>query len=414
MAKIDLSGEQRALLGLAEGESVRLLDDRQRTIVLERIGREVSVAFPWDRPLVLNADVGSFPLADILQLLHTSSKSGFLYFEAAGHEKSVFLHRGEVVFAASNQIFDRLTNCLMRSGGISAEQFEEADRAYEPPERIGKVLVERGFLSAGELWDAVKVQVEEIVRSLFSYDAGSVLFWEGEIRPDNVVRLSLPSERLIAEGLRRRDELIRFLAMLEEPGLSIVRESEATAGLRGNERDLYELLGNDMTFAEVCRIAGVEPLAGARTVRHLGLVGAVTFDRGAERPENSVPEPERRDDEAVRTCVIDHLKLIAELTMPIVAVENATGIAERLGRIVKDASKRHPELFGDLSVRHGGAIDPEDLIRRALLFPGEREAEVRLALGELVSYVEFEVLNNPKIPDPEEFLESTAPLRANL
>ena len=60
------------------------------------------------------------------------------------------------------------------------------------------------------------MQVEEIVRSLFSYDAGTVLFWEGEVRPDNVVRLSLPTQRLIAEGLRRRDELLKLLAWLEE------------------------------------------------------------------------------------------------------------------------------------------------------------------------------------------------------
>jgi len=39
---------------------------------------------------------------------------------------------------------------------------------------------------------------------------------------------------------------------------------------------------------------------------------------------------------------------------------------------------------------------------------------VRLALGEIVSYLEFELLNHPQIPDPEEFLEGIAPLRASL
>jgi hypothetical protein len=53
-------------------------------------------------------------------------------------------------------------------------------------------------------------------------------------------------------------------------------------------------------------------------------------------------------------------------------------------------------------------------MERALRFPGEREREVRLALGELINYLEFELLNHPQISDPEEFIEGLEPLRANL
>jgi hypothetical protein len=49
---------------------------------------------------------------------------------------------------------------------------------------------------------------------------------------------------------------------------------------------------------------------------------------------------------------------------------------------------------------------------RALRFPGDREREVRLALGELVAYLEFELLNHPRVPEPEQFLEVLEPLRA--
>jgi len=415
VSKVDLSDELRALLGVGSDESVRVLHSRRRTITLERLCNAASVAFPWDRDLVLNADVGSFPLADVLNLLHSSNKSGFLYFEDGDHEKSVYLHRGEVVFAASNQTFDRLGNCLLRSGQITAEQFEEARSAYSPPGHFGRILVERGFLSPRELWNGVKVQIEEIVRSLFSYDSGCVLFWEGEVRPDNVVRLSLPTRRLIAEGLRRRDELIRFLAMLEDPKVEIVRTEFNGSHLSGTERSMFDLLGRESRFTEVCRRAGVEPLAGARTIRHLGLLGAVTVVRGPKQARDLVEaDVQARGDEAVRASIMEHLKLLDELRIPIIAVESSQGIQQRLAAVVAEASHRYPELFSGLSVGAGGAIDPDELIRRALRYPGERDREVRLALGELVSYLEFELLNHPKIPDPEEFLEGTARLRENL
>jgi hypothetical protein len=413
--KLELTDEQRLGFGLEAGESVRLLDSRRRTILLERTGVPYSTAFPWDCDLSLSADVRSFPLADILHFLHSSSRSGFLHFEAGDHEKSVFLHRGEVVFAASNQNFDRLGNCLLRVGQITAAQFDEARAAYQPPGHFGKVLVERDILSPRELWSGVKVQIEEIVRSLFSYDIGNVLFWEGEVRPDNVVRLALPTRRLIAEGLRRRDELIGFLAELEGPRVRLEANPDVKGDFSGSERAFYEILADEHSFGEVCRMGAVEPLAAARTVRHLQLLGAIKISKSSE-DASDIPEEDvgKSSDDEVRACVLDHLKLMAELVAPIVAVEGVAGISERLGQVIEDASRPYPVLLSGLSVGVGGAIDPEELISRALRFPGERDREVRLALGELISYLEFEILNHPKIANPEEYLDDIASMRAQI
>ena len=90
------------------------------------------------------------------------------------------------------------------------------------------------------------------------------------------------------------------------------------------------------------------------------------------------------------------------------------GIRRRLERVAAEASRQYPELLTDFEVGPNGAIDPQPLVERALRFPGEREREVRLALGELVSYLEFELMNNPKVSDPEDFLEGLEALRANL
>ena len=128
-----LDAEQRAWLGLAPGESVRVLQSGARTIVLERAAPGSSTALPWDRDLVLAADVRAFPIADLLGLVHSGGKSGFLFFQDEEHEKSVYLHRGEVVFAASNQSVDRLGESLLRMGAIRIEQLREARREYSPP-----------------------------------------------------------------------------------------------------------------------------------------------------------------------------------------------------------------------------------------------------------------------------------------
>ncbi len=414
MEKLVFPPDQSARLGLKEGESVRLLASGSKTILLERMEAGASEALPWDRDLVLTAGVGSFSLADILHLLHASSKSGFLFFENGEHVKSVYLHHGEVIFATSNQRFDRLGECLVRSGAITPEQFDNAIKAYTSSTQFGKILVERGFLTSRELWGGVKMQVEEIVRSLFSYGAGTVHFWEGEVRPDNVVRLSLPTRRLIAQGLKRRDELLRFVALLETPRVRITAAEDVPQRLGETERAILAAIRAGGTFQEQCRRAGVEPLCGARTVQQLRVIGAVAVVREEDSASSDESDAARADEEAVRECVRLHIKLLTEFTAPIVAVEGVDGIRDRLQRITEDAAVRYPELLSDLTVGQGGVLDPEILIKRALAYPGEREREVRLALGELVSYLEFELMNHPNISRPDEFLEGLEDLRSQL
>ncbi len=411
--KLVFSPENCRRLGLADDEPVRVLASGSKTILLERVGAEASDALPWDRDLVLSADVGSFALADILHLLHASSKSGFLFFENGEHTKSVYLHRGEVVFATSNQPYDRLGECLMRSGVLTPRQLEEAVKAYRAPAQFGRILIERGVLTSRELWSGVKLQVEEIVRSLFSYGAGSVLFWEGEIRPDNVVRLSLPTRRLIAEGLRRRDELLKFLAWLEAPRVRVDPVAGAEKKLSGTERAMFEAISAASTFAAQCRLAGVEPLSGARTVSHLRLLDAVVVT-SADPEQASEGRVATSDEDAVRECCLLFVKLLAEFAAPIVAVEGDAGLVERFGRVVKEASQRYPALLSDLQVNRGAVLDPEEVTRRALRYPGDREREARLALGELCSYLEFELVNHPQIPDSEGFLVGLNELRESI
>lgn len=414
LSDFKLAERQRAQLGLGPDEGVRLLSATPRTLTLERLAAD-SLALPFDRELVLIADVRAFPMADLLELVHASSKSGFLYFEHGQCVKTVYLHAGEVVFATSNQRVDRLGECLLRSGALSAEQRAEVERVYKPPSPFGRFVVEAGYLTPRELWDGVKLQVEEIVRSLFAFREGSVLLWEGEVRPDNVVRLSLPTRRLVEEGVSQRDELLRFLAQLEDPRVWLVTDEQIMGRFDGTERTILEALERDGSFPVMCKKVGMDPLSGARTVRLLCQIGALRVERA--RDEDMVitdPDAKTLEEEALRECVRAHAKLVAELAAPIVALEGPDGLRERLAEVAAASAERHPQLLSDLEFGPGGVIDPERFIERALRFPGDRLREVRGALGELIAYLEFELMNHPKIPNGEIFMEGVAALREAL
>jgi hypothetical protein len=67
--ELALSDDLRGQLGLEARESLRILDSSGSTLILERKS-DSPVAIPWDRDLVLTAEVRAFPLADFLHVCH--------------------------------------------------------------------------------------------------------------------------------------------------------------------------------------------------------------------------------------------------------------------------------------------------------------------------------------------------------
>ena len=405
------SEESRASLGLSKSEDVRVLARSGRVILLER-GNGGGAAVPWDRDLVLSCDVRAFALADLLSLVHSAGKSGYLLFQYERQEKAVYLSRGEVVFAESNLPSDRLGACLLRAGSISQQQLELAESRYHPMTRFGKVLVEHGMLTPRDLWNGVKTQVEETVRSLFSYNAGWIHFWEGEIEPDNVVRLSLPTNRLIGEGLARRDDLLRFLAKLEDSRTHVRRGSAARTPSSENERALLSALTGDVGFSEICHRSGLDPRTAARSLQFLQLTGHVKVEQAGEDSETG--DFTTADDDVVRESVSLHAKLIFELSAPLIALDGAAVVADRLNRIMEESAERGRTLLGGVRFEKSGTLDPEQLVFGALRLTGDRLREVDEALGEVISCIEFELQNHPRIDDCTPYLEAVDPLRAML
>jgi hypothetical protein len=358
--------------------------------------------------LALAADVRHLAMGDLLGLLQRAKRSGLLLFGYRDHAKAVYLHRGEVVFAASNLAGDRIGESLVRSGALSLEALRLAERSFAPGERFGKVLVELGHVMPRELWHGVKFQVEEIVRSLFSYTDGAVYFFDGEVKPDNVVRLSLPTERLVAEGIQQREGLRRFVELLGTPGVELVRVPGAGDGLEGAERLLYQSLEDERSFPRLLAQLDLEPPAAARAVQMLRRLGAVRVRQGLPPSESSA------EDEALDRSLEAHLKLIEALAAPIVEAEGPRPLRERFARVLEEIAHRYPAVLAGVGVGPKAVLDRESRRARALALAGDRLEQVRIALGELVSYLEFELRNHPAIGDAAPVLAGADPVRAEL
>jgi hypothetical protein len=405
---VNLTPAERERLGLDPAERLRAVEVSPSHVTLARL--RAGADHPRGTP-ALRAELSTLPLAVLLEALHAAERSGLLQYAHRDHLKWIYLHRGEVVFAASNQRVDRLGECLLRAGVLTLDQLREAERRFTPPARFGKVLVEHGFLTPRELWNGVKYQVEEIVRSLFAMPAGTVWFWEGELQPDNVVRLSLETRRLVAEGIQRSEELRKFLSVLDDPCVRLARTAGFDGPLAGMERALVEQIEGERPFAGLCETLGLDREAAARSIQLLRLVGAVKLVRLATPGRDAGPGGEL---EELRAQAGAGVKLLGELHARVREADRNASIDERLARVLDDATSRFPALLTGLRLGAGGTLDPELVAERAAKLPGDRAATLAAALGELVAYLEFEIVNHPQLDDPETLLRGLAPLRQLL
>ena len=103
---------------------------------------------------------------------------------------------------------DRLGDILVKNGLITQAQLDQAVAVQntQRDKRLGEILVEREFIAREELHRYIRLQIEEAVYYLFTWNQGTFNF-EADVAPDEQDFLvSINPESLLLEGARRVDE----------------------------------------------------------------------------------------------------------------------------------------------------------------------------------------------------------------
>jgi tetratricopeptide (TPR) repeat protein len=167
-------------------------------------------------------------LPDVLQLLSMGKKSGCL---SVTHRQSfgyIYFDKGRICYASIVNRRDRLGDILVKNGLITQAQLDQcvAVQNTQRDKRLGEILVERDFIAREELHRYIRIQIEEAVYYLFTWNQGTFNF-EADVAPDEQDFLvSINPESLLLEGARRVDEW----SLIEKkiPSFDLVFEADRT------------------------------------------------------------------------------------------------------------------------------------------------------------------------------------------
>jgi hypothetical protein len=156
----------------------------------------------------LKGNLETFFLNSILQLLCDDQKSGVLQVKNHQKEVKIYFQDGEIVYATGNQRESRLGYHLQSKGAISRKKLHECLEAGQKQKKaLGKVLVEKGYITAENLGKIIRDQIEEIIFDLFIWGKGDFEYKDANLNLQGMVITRLNVVKLLLEASRRIDEM---------------------------------------------------------------------------------------------------------------------------------------------------------------------------------------------------------------
>jgi Domain of unknown function (DUF4388) len=246
-------------------------------------------------------DLAQTALPEILHTIDRFQVPGVIEAQREGTIKRVFIKEGNVFHASSNDREDSLGRYLEASGLLTHQQFEDTMRERERTKRkYGVLLMELRMLSPGEIYRAIRKQIEAIVWSLFYWQDGSVSFSIGDFREPDSVRIQLPMRQAILHGIKRAPNAKAMVARLGrketvfEPCYRV--EELIDIAMEADEYSLLQMVDGRRTLFEICTQG---PQSAAESGKVLYAFQVLQLIRRAV-PGSDPALPPRRDTSAIK------------------------------------------------------------------------------------------------------------------
>ena len=156
---------------------------------------------PEDEDLTVRGDLETTSVPELLRSLLGSGETGILQFRNGEVKKTVYIHNGRVVYAASSNPDERLGESLLVRGKITARQYLEASKHDPPGAAAGRHPGGAGGPRARGADPARwSTHVREILMDLFTWTTRRLRARHDGAGSDDVVTLNISTENLILEG----------------------------------------------------------------------------------------------------------------------------------------------------------------------------------------------------------------------
>ena len=284
------------------------------------------------------------PIPFVLRKIFIEKSSGELRLKGENFEKCLYFIRGNLCFAKTNILHERLGEILFKIGKIDQDQFRDIQTLLSGQKnKIGSIMVANNFLSQKDLHFGLIYQVRAIALSTFPMTSGE---WEfaavvPDISEDSKFQIELPA--IFSEGVKKFKNLVLFKnnfssrSVLTKPVSAELRNI-----LNPAEIAFYEELGSHAPepAGQIAAKMNVPDELFWQNLMLFFLLNILEFAHGAVDKESSKSSDELiAFYEKLKAKEIDYYELFN--------LKNTAAFSEIKDVYYQYAKKFHPDRFGD-------------------------------------------------------------------
>jgi len=318
--------------------------------------------------------VGVIGIVDLLSFFNMFRKSGLLQFTLPGGSKELYFQNGEIVYATSTFPEEEIGEILYKLGKFDRDILQGARQFANGEIPLGKILADQGIITSQDLWAATKNQVETITYNLFAFHEGSYVYTNVKPDEDKIVRLSMTTQNLIMEGLRRVDERALYIQQVKSLDAMPVATGKVPNDLDSISQRMVALVQSGVgDVRELLRRSGSGEFDALRLLSQLVERGVVTME---EAPTVAV--------EGVLGEVVKIFNGVLVAMHGVVSAKNPR-FREEISRFLRDLPQPFSYVFRQTALKEDGSIDGGRILANlAGLEEGDKLRLLSEALSELV------------------------------
>ncbi len=246
-----------------------------------------------------------------MRAAYEAEKDGALISETAGAKRLVFFEHGYLVGAKSELVQERLGEVIVAEAGVTRPQLEEATRFIRSGRKLGRILVELGFLKSGQIETYVRRQIIRIASAMLTSKSERLAF--STVLPIEAVTLSPVSigDVFLDAAFHLTDiALYREKWLLDDYVLIQTSDALALAGhmkLSADEAQVVDLVDERNSVGDILAASPIEEDRTLRLLLALHQAGIVALRQAEDKVESravetvieptpaAAPEPEEPD-----------------------------------------------------------------------------------------------------------------------
>jgi hypothetical protein len=227
---------------------------------------------------------GNFAESSLPQFLRSvcnNKESGILTCNLDVFQKAIYINEGHIIFASSNNPDDRLGEVLLRYGKITVRQYMEASKVVRPGKRLGSVLCDNKAITPEELVEGIRLQIRDIIRSLFEVTSGTYELVLKPIDTQEMILLNMTTEDIIFDGVKSIDSWSRISKGIGSFGSKVLPSVDSdkvmmNLTVSGDEAHVLSLCSKgQFTVEEICGLSYLTNFDTCRIIWSFLMAGAL-------------------------------------------------------------------------------------------------------------------------------------------